>query len=437
MTSQLRSYQLDGVSFLANSPSALLADQMGLGKTVQACTALRVVHGRTPGARSLVVAPASLLRNWEEELGRWAPEFVIRRLNGSVADRRALLMLPIAILLASYEQIRIDAELIGRARPFDVVLLDEAQRVKNSSSAAALACRTIPRTRSWALSGTPLENSADELVSVFGFVMPGLLSTGMPADEVHARVKPHFLRRTKREVLGELPPMDIQDLPLELSAPQRRAYDELWETRYRLSKSPHSHLLALVTKLKQLCNRDPSTNESSKLDALRIVMEDAAANGEKVLLFSQYVETLNWLAESLCDYHPLLYHGGMTEDSKSSAINAFKRDSNVALFLVSLKAGGVGLNLNEASTVVLFDRWWNPATEAQAMERAHRFGRKGSLLVLRFVVRDTIEERIQEVLGNKQDIFDEYVEDAPVARVKALSAGQLRQMLELPQSADD
>lgn len=429
---ELREYQLEGVRFLTERDHALLADQMGLGKTVQTITAMRVVHKSRAGSKSLVIAPAALLLNWEEELATWAPELVCRRLVGKTADRRALLMLPVSVLLASYETVRRDIKLVEQARPFDLVIIDEAQRIKNSSSAAAAACRLVPRRRSWALTGTPLENSPDDLVAIFRFVRPGLLGSGIPPADCHDLIRPYFLRRSKREVLSELPPIEVKDLSLELGSLQRDAYDELWDSRQSVGGGGSADLLALVTRLKQLCNRDPESGESCKLEALRLELETASADETKVLVFSQYVETLQWLRAELDDPRIGILHGGQNEAGRAAAIAEFKTRQGFSVLLVSLKAGGVGLNFNEAGLVVLFDRWWNPASEAQAIERAHRFGRREPLYVVRYLVRDSIEERIESILIQKGQLFRNYVEEAPVAAAAPFGGDELRRILDLP-----
>ena len=411
---QLRPYQMEGVRFLAAGDAALLADEMGLGKTVQTAVALTLTKEKL--RRILLITPASLCLNWQRELQRWARELVVRRVIGDSEDRVATYRLPIRVLIASYEQIRSEIHSLEAGLLFDLVILDEAQRIKNASSDTSLACRLIPRKRAWALSGTPLENHPADLISIFRFLKPGLLRQGMSKTEIHERIKSHFLRRTKQAVLSELPPIIVQDLPLELGKGQRRAYNEVWASRFEKvrgedGRPSSANMLAILTKLKQLCNFDPETGESTKLDALKVLLDSIDQEKKKVLVFSQYVQTLQWISDRLELRHDI-FHGSISQHQRDGVIADFRQLPGPRMLLVSLKAGGVGLNLQEASTVVLFDRWWNPATEEQAVQRAHRFGRRSPLQVIRFSIVGSVEERIEAILNEKQQLFDEYVEGA-------------------------
>jgi SNF2 family DNA or RNA helicase len=391
-TSSLRNYQWKGVHFLLGCESALLADEMGLGKTVQVSVALSLLYTTSDAGRALIVVPSSLRLNWEREIRRWAPRLSVRRVEGPAPERLYQYRLPYKVLIASYEQLRSDARKLSSLVRFGVVVLDESQRIKNADSNTALACRIIRRDRSWALTGTPIENSVDDLINLFRFVHPGLLRFGMSRSEIHELMQPHFLRRQKSEVLQSLPPIIAQDLPLELTGRQREAYDDLWLRRgLHLPEgedASETHLFALITKLKQLCNYDPASQESSKLDALRAIIEGLTPD-DKLLVFSQYVETLQWLATKIRDLVPCeVFHGGLSQADRDEMLSRFRQSSGPRVLLISLRAGGVGLNLQEGSSVVLFDRWWNPALEAQAINRAHRFGREKVLQVFRFLVED-------------------------------------------------
>ena len=432
----LRPYQREGVSFLFRESAALLADDMGLGKTVQAITAFRLLLRKPNIDRALVVVPASLGLNWQRELERWAPELVVRRVIGSQADRVAYYELPIAVLIATYEQVSADALDRIPDGAFDIVILDEAQRIKNYSSRTAFACRLLPRDIAWALTGTPIENSRADIESIFEFLRPGLVQPTDGKARVLSAIAPHFLRRHKAEVLTDLPPIIFQDMNLELTEGQRSAYDVAWEAgSTALRRAPHPipapDLLALITRLKQICNFELEGDESCKLDALQVLLESAAATGTKVLLFSQYVETLNRLSQSIDAMPTCVYSGEQSTAERDDVLTAFERQSGSRVLLMSLRAGGVGLSIPSADLVVLFDRWWNPAVEAQAVNRAHRLGRSTPLHVVRFLVRDSVEERIDAILTSKQQLFDDYVESVDVADIPALTRNDLIHALDM------
>lgn len=440
LPSPLREYQWEGVSFLYRSEGALLADEMGLGKTVQVAVALRLLIRAGIIQRALIVAPVLLMTNWERELAKWAPELSVRAITGRRQDRRVLYMLPASVLLVPYDTVRDDV-LAGLPpdETFDLVVLDEAQRIKNAASQTALACRLLPRTRSWAMSATPVENSIEDLASVFSFVRPGLLTSAHERADMLERTRPYRLRRRKRDVLPELPPVITQELILALSPEQRVAYDALWSDRVGVAMIDSSEggmgpLFALLTRLKMLCNYDPSSGASSKLDALRSILEEANETGQKVLVFSQYVRTLDWLADKIEEMPTLSYNGSLGRDERDEVISRFESSPGPVCLLMSLRAGGVGLNLASADIVVMFDRWWNPAVEKQAAYRAHRFERSGPLHLVEFLVADTVEERIASVLAEKQALFQEVVEEAEGAMISPLTVGELLRILEIAPS---
>lgn len=427
----LRTYQFEGLEFLLQRESALLADEQGLGKTVQVSVALEVLFCRGQLTRALIVVPASLKMNWDREINRWAPTLSVQRVRGNAADRLAWYNLPLNVLIVSYEEIRLDAMVFPTDVKFDVVVLDEAQRIKNADARTALACTSLRRGRSWALTGTPIENRVDDLLSVFRFVKRDLLSASLSKSEIHSHMQPFFLRRRKKEVLPELPPIIDQEVVIQLQGRQRKAYEHAWSHRWdgddgQLA-APEVSMFALITRLKQLCNYDPVSGESAKLDVLQDYLDVQEAVDDKVIVFSQYVETLRWLAANQSALPCEIYEGGLTQSERDAVLDRFRKQPGPRMLLISLRAGGVGLNLQEASTVILFDRWWNPALESQAIQRAHRFGRDRPLHVIRFLVSDSIEDRIDTVLKEKQALFDKYVETADNALLPQVS----RQLMEV------
>lgn len=433
----LHDYQWEGVAFLYRASSALLADEMGLGKTVQTAVALALLlDGHSGVERVLIVAPASLTLNWMMELATWAPSVTARRVQGRAADREAYYLLPVPVLVSSYEQVRRDGLDRIPADAFDLVVLDEAQRIKNKNSVTTLASRLLPRKRAWALSATPLENHREDVASILSFLNPEI-GIDIPESKLLERLKTMMLRRRKADVRAELPPVIVQDLKIDLSLPQRKKYDELWVRRREAVDTGASEsvaLLGLITRLKIICNFDADTGASSKLDALLAIVEGAGKIA-RLLVFSQFVETLKWISGRIdfprCDF----LTGSMSSIEQQNAMSRFKAKPAPRILLVSLRAGGVGLNLGEATHVVVFDRWWNPAVEMQAIYRAHRFNRSEPLHVVRFLIADSIEERIADILDRKESMFGEIIESSEaierhftmkeLMQILALSAGDI------------
>jgi SNF2 family DNA or RNA helicase len=426
----LRSYQWEGVSFLVNNSSCLLADEMGLGKTVQVSVALEIMYHQNQLNRALIIVPSSLKYNWQNELTKWTNSPSIQRVQGSTKDREAYYRLPINILIASFEEIRMDALSLLNKIDFDIVVIDEAQRIKNPNSITSLMCKIIRRKRSWALSGTPLENEKRDFVSIFNFVKKGLIHEALSNPEIHNRIKPNFLRRKKSEVAKELPPIIEQEIPIVLEGFQREAYENvLFEKLARNRPYSYGELLAIITKLKQICNYDPLSGESSKFEILNGIIEEHNISGKKLIIFSQYVDTLKWISNKISYIPHDIYYGELDQEAREKVIENFRHNNLLNILLISLMAGGVGLNIQEAQTVVLFDRWWNPAIEEQAIQRAHRIGRESPLHVVKFLVISSIEERISQIVLGKRIIFNDVIESAENAYVPRFSINTLRSML--------
>ena len=412
-------YQLQGVAFLYPRFGAVLADEMGLGKTMQAITAMRMLLHAGEVKSVLLICPKPLITNWQREFGVWAPELPVTVIEGDPQRRDWQWRLNDApVKIANYELLCRDAWLVADEQlHFDLVLLDEAQRIKNRASATSEAVRGISRRRSWALTGTPVENSPDDLVGIFEFVGPGQISSTMKPRALGRAVGDYVLRRLKSDVLSDLPPKLARDAEVVLTQQQRESY-KLAEDEgvLRLTKLGDSatiqHVFELILRLKQICNFDPATGESSKLERLSADLDEVAASGQKAIVFSQWVDTLQRLKLELRHLNPLEYHGKIPTKKRDGVVEQFRSEPRHSVILMSYGAGGVGLNLQFCNYVFLFDRWWNPAVEDQAINRAHRIGVAGPVTVTRFLTMNTIEERINQVLREKRELFDAIFSDA-------------------------
>ena len=438
------SYQFEGIAFLFPRHAAILADEMGLGKTMQAITAIRLLV-RSGELRSvLLICPKPLVTNWQREFDFWAPEIPLLVIDGDRARRRWQWLVPqLPVKIANYELLHRDREVFESREPtgeplldFDLVVLDESQRIKNRTSATSQAARLISRKRNWALTGTPVENSPEDLVGIFEFLAPGVLSSEMRPRRMGRTVSDYVLRRTKDQVLKDLPPKLFRDAELDLTPEQRESY-HLAEKEgvLRLTEigegATIQHVFELVLRLKQICNFDPATGASSKLERLEADLEEVAQSGRKAIIFSQWVETLTRLARRLERFGPVEYHGRIPSRKRDAAIRRFREGPDRHVLLISYGAGGVGLNLQFAGYVFLFDRWWNPAVEDQAINRAHRIGVAGPVTVTRFLMLDTIEERIDRILEEKRELFDTIFSGAERHRKLGLTQQELFGLFDL------
>jgi SNF2 family DNA or RNA helicase len=425
-------YQLEGVAFLYPRFAAVLADEMGLGKTMQAITAVRLLLHAGEVRSVLLVCPKPLVSNWRREFHQWAPVLPLTVIEGDAAKRRWQWQLPdTPITVANYELLQRDQDALAAGqRTFDLVILDESQRIKNRSSVTSEVVRSIARRRSWALTGTPVENSPDDLVGIFEFVAPGVLHLGMKPRKMGQVASDYVLRRTKDKVLTDLPPKTFRDADIELTSEQRETYRLAEEEGVlRLTElgdgATIQHVFELVLRLKQICNFDPATGQSAKLERLAADLEEIAASGRKAIVFSQWVDTLKQLAERLAPFSPLEYHGQVPANRRDDVLQRFREEKQRSVLLISYGAGGVGLNLQFAEYVFLFDRWWNPAVEDQAINRAHRIGAAGPVTVTRFLTVSTIEERIDQILQEKREIFDTIFGDASAPSHQGLTQAEI------------
>lgn len=431
-------YQMDGVRTLLERTSLLLADDMGLGKTVQSIAAMRILIRQRQIESALVVVPAGLISQWRSELQMWAPELRISTVHDDRRERGWRWRTPAHIYLTSYETLRADYSPNPHspvARMWDLVVLDEAQRIKNADTDISRVCKRLRRRRQWALTGTPLENSIDDLASILQFVDPlparstwHLVSQTELKDQL-ARVQ---LRRRKRDVLKDLPPKLVSRVVLPLTAAQRASYDRaeregIVELRALGERVRIQNVLDLISRLKQICNVDPATGTSSKLEDLRERVRTLAEEGHKALVFTQFSNAENGAraVAARLGLPALIYSGNLSRAERDRVVARFHGEDTQRVLVLSLRAGGQGLNLQDASYVFHFDRWWNPAVEQQAEARSHRMGQRFPVTVYIYVCENTIEERIEKTLQEKQLLFDQIVDDVSIDLSARLSTDEL------------
>lgn len=445
----LRPYQEQGLSWLRFihdlKSGGVLADDMGLGKTVQTIALLLSLHGSKEEGpiRALIVAPTSVVTNWHREIERFAPTLSVALWHGAARKEQNTDLKKFNVIITSYALLRRDIELL-RSLNLDYAILDEAQAIKNPQSATAAAAKELGASHRLALTGTPIENRLSEIWSIFDFVSPGLLGTLQKFEERYARpidqgdhkqagrlraaIHPFILRRTKNEVAKDLPEKLEFDKIVDMTPEQRAIYLQVLREvraqvmgeveRVGVAKS-QLHILAGLTKLRQAaCDprllglpKQLGHEDSGKLSALRELVEEVETGGHKVLIFSQFVSMLKLMAAALDeDKIKYEYLDGSTQD-RAERIDRFQEDPTVPVFLISLKAGGSGLNLTAADTVIHFDPWWNPAVEEQATDRAHRIGQKKVVSVYRLIAAGTIEEKILQLKQRKKDLVASVLEE--------------------------
>jgi SNF2 family DNA or RNA helicase len=438
-------FQLTGIRLLLDRDRLLLADEMGLGKTIQAIAAIRLLAHRGQISTCLVVVPAAVITQWLRELERWASELRTCVVRGPAVDRTAQWRMPAHVHVVSYETLRSDAQL-SRERIWDLVVIDEAQKIKNQDSDVAAAIKRLLRRRAWALTGTPLENRLDDLASVLEFVAPRLPDQQPHRlghrDHVRRELGTVQLRRRKQDVLPELPPKTLTDLLLVMPPEQRRSYERaenegLVYLQELGSSITIANVLELILRLKQLCNFEPESGASVKFADLQERLASLAEVGQRALVFSQFADEFYGaalLARRLEHYRPVLYTGAMTLSERDAAVRRFQEDPSRQVMVLSLRAGGQGLNLQAASYVFHFDRWWNPAVEDQATDRSHRLGQRLPVHVYSYTIENSIEERIRDILEEKRELFERIVEGAGID-VHGFSRDELYRTVGLPLQA--
>ena len=452
---ELRPYQLDGFRWLMRladwGVGACLADDMGLGKTIQG---LAMLQARAEGGPALVIAPASVTRNWIREAAKFAPTLNPVLLGQGDRAEAIAAVGPYDMLVVSYGLLPFEGEALA-AKRFGTIILDEAQAIKNRGTKRSTVAMSLQGDFRVATTGTPIENHLGELWNLFQFLNPGLLGTFQRFNEKYTipitkandnerrqqlrrLIQPFILRRRKEEVLEELPPKTEVTLTVELSAPERAFYEALRQRALEQiddSEGPNKRfqILAELMKLRQAaCHPkmvDPTVDiGSSKLELLAETVSEITESGHKVLIFSQFVRHLklveDWVQNAGIEYQ---YLDGSTPGKKrDEAVQAFQRGEG-DVFLISLKAGGTGLTLTAADYVIHLDPWWNPAVEDQASDRAHRIGQQRPVTVLRLVSENTIEEKIVQLHAQKRDLADSLL--AGTEQSASLSADDLLELI--------
>ena len=434
---ELREYQREGLGWLGFLRrfgfGGCLADDMGLGKTVQVLAHLAGLPTGKKAKPSLVVVPRSLIFNWKGEASKFAPKLKVLDHTGTGRDRTGANFKGHDLVLTTYGTLRNDAEAFT-GLSFDTCILDESQAAKNSTTETAKAVRLVRADHRIAMSGTPIENHLGELWTLFDFLNPGMLgrvalfsgaALSSPDPEARAvlahALKPFILRRTKDQVAKDLPQKTEQTVYCDLGPSQRKQYDELRD-HYRDSLLGHveaaglakSKILVIeaLLRLRQaachpgLIDKKRVPEGSAKLDVLLPQLQELAEGGRKALVFSQFTSMLAIVRARLDKLGvPYEYLDGRTRD-RAARVERFQTDPDCRLFLVSLKAGGVGLNLTAAEYVFLLDPWWNPAVEAQAIDRSHRIGQTKPVFAYRLIARDTVEEKVLALQASKRELAD-------------------------------
>jgi superfamily II DNA or RNA helicase len=472
LKAQLRPYQQDGVRWLhllnRLCLGGCLADDMGLGKTVQVLALLLLAKRAGDPGPHLLVLPASLIGNWQTEMARFAPGLSTLVAHPSALPTRSLVALPAErfgqadVVLTAYGTLmRVPALMDMR---WSIVVLDEAQAIKNPGAQQTRAVKNLHSRVRFALTGTPVENSLGDLWSLFDFICPGLLGSakafasfvkrleqgeGAAYAPLRKLVQPYILRRLKsdKRIIGDLPDKTELKAYCALSRMQVSLYQAAVQALQQQLASldgiaRRGAVLAFLMRFKQICNHPAqwsgdghyAPEDSGKFARLREIAEEIAARQEKVLVFTQFQEMtapLHDFLQQVFKRPGLVLHGGTAIRARKGLVDQFQEESGPPFFVLSIKAGGTGLNLTAAAHVIHFDRWWNPAVENQASDRAYRIGQKKNVLVHKFICRGTIEEKIDALIESKQDLSNDILEGGAEARLTEMSNDELIRMVSL------
>ena len=433
LKADLRDYQINGFNWFKVLDyykfGGILADEMGLGKTIQTIAFLLSLSNK----KSLIVTPTSLIYNWKNEFEKFAPDIKVLLIHGSKRDREKCFMelQNFDVILTTYGTLRNDLEKYSEIK-FDYCIIDEAQNIKNPVALVTESVKSINAENKFALTGTPMENNLLELWSIFDFIMPGYLYSKTKFQELFINkednvknlkklIKPFILRRSKKQVMKELPDKIEKNFFVELNKEQKKVYsvyakDIQDKIKDKNLKKDKIVIFSYLTKLRQLC-LDPSivvkdySKKSSKIETCLEILRDSINENHKILLFSQFTSVLKNISKEL-DKYKIEYHyidGKTNAKERLELVDTFNTSTDKKVFLISLKAGGTGLNLTSADMVIHFDPWWNPSVENQASDRAHRFGQKNSVQVIKLIAKGTIEEKIIKLQESKKELINQFI----------------------------
>ena len=462
MKNVLRGYQAYGYKWLRTLSDCgfggILADDMGLGKTVQVIAMLEgVIHDQQLKRPALIVCPASVVYNWQEEFRRFTPDITVTPVTGTAAHRKQILEEPSQVFVTSYDLLKRDIGLYTEIQ-FDYVILDEAQFIKNARAAVSRSVRILHAAHRFALTGTPIENRLSELWSVFDFLMPGFLYSyeqfrtvfetpitrskdEAATDRLKKMVSPFILRRLKEEVLTDLPEKLEEVRYARFEEEQQRLYDgQIVHMKQMLARMDENsgesriRVLAELTRIRQICCDPALISEdyhgaSAKREACLELIESAIDGGHKMLVFSQFTTMLELLEKDLQERNIRYYKltGATSKEDRIRYVKAFNED-DVPVFLISLKAGGTGLNLTGADVVIHYDPWWNLAVQNQATDRAHRIGQTNKVSVYKLIIKDSLEEKILALQESKKDLADAILSGENTS-ITSLSKEELLELL--------
>ncbi len=462
---KLFNYQVEGIKFLISKEFALLADQMGTGKTVMSITAMRILFLKGKIKKAVIVVPSNLISVWEDHLLKWSPELIFLTLNENKKSRKKLYTKESHIYLISYDTLKNDYKfskdfLKNFSKDIDLIILDEAHNIKNPDALKTKAVKFISKKSKirWALSGTPLQNNLKELLSLYEFLNPQFkVEKKISEEEARELIKPVMLRRLKKDVLKDLPeklPPEIEKF--DLSPLQQAEYDyvlgretERLQEIYNRFKGEKNfrfimkqNLIQSIQKLRQICNFPTKGIDSPKMERLREMVVELIKDGEKIVVFTNFVKAgVDKIVKNLSFYinpdYIVTYHGSMRPEEKIEAVKQFRNNSKKYVFIGTLGSAGEGLTLVESSYAVFFDLHWNPAKIWQAEDRIHRIGQENKVNIYSFVMKNTIEEKIVQKLEEKRKMIDNVIDGIQNKETELISIEDLIDFVGLKTCKED